>query len=143
VFPKHDHLRVEEIVERNTPGALRSPQSRTEPNEPWPIRCATCVAILHAHGLSVRSRSRQRRGRAGESGILPGSVEGLLPVDPLPPRNSFRQAAEKRRLAALPSPASSAQASRWRSSLTPSKIQTGEGKSKSRIRCIITNNYER
>ena len=59
VFPKHDHLRVEKIVERNPPRALCSPQSGAETHEPWTVVCTAGVAVLHADRLTVLPLRRQ------------------------------------------------------------------------------------
>ena len=60
VLPEHDHLRVEKIVERNAPRALRPPQSGAESYEPWTVPCARRVAFFHANGHNARPMLRQR-----------------------------------------------------------------------------------
>src|SRR5207237_9980918 len=60
VFPKHDHRRVEKLVERNTPGALRPPESSAKADEPGAVPRALNIAFLHATRLNVRLALRQR-----------------------------------------------------------------------------------
>ena len=52
--------RVEEIVQRNPPCAFRSPQGGAEPDQPRTVPCARWLALMRAHGLTVRLGRRQR-----------------------------------------------------------------------------------
>ena len=79
VLPKHDHLRVEKIVERNPPRAFRSPQSGAETHEPRTVVCTARVAGLHANRLTVLPLRRQR---------IPSSSTGI----PAAPKSEFRRA---------------------------------------------------
>ncbi len=48
VFPKDDHLGVEQIVKRDAPGAFGAPKRRSERDQPGTISRAARFAVCHA-----------------------------------------------------------------------------------------------
>src|SRR5205823_8559888 len=60
VFPKNDHLGIEQFVERNAPRAFRAPERSAKTDEPRAVGGALCSARLHRIGCSVGSLMRRR-----------------------------------------------------------------------------------
>ena len=54
MFPKHDHLSIEKLVERDAPRTFGPPQGRAEPDKPRAVVCAArCWVLLHRLVLSL------------------------------------------------------------------------------------------
>ena len=48
MLPENNHLSVEKFIERYTPGALGTPERRTETDEPWAIVHPIHATVFHA-----------------------------------------------------------------------------------------------
>src|SRR5215813_5823515 len=48
VLPENDYLRLEEVVQRNPPGAFCSPKGRAESDQPWSVGRAFSHRLKHA-----------------------------------------------------------------------------------------------
>src|SRR6266542_1894819 len=62
VFPKDDHLGVEQFIERDAPRALGAPERCAKTDEPRAVTCAVRFALLHRTRCSVGAWLRQRGG---------------------------------------------------------------------------------
>ena len=62
VFPKNDHLGIEQFIKRDAPRAFRAPERCAKTDQPRAVGCALYGALLHRIGCSVGASMRQRGG---------------------------------------------------------------------------------
>src|SRR5207248_606542 len=77
VFPKDDDGCVEEIVERNAPGAFCSPQSCAQANQPRSVVKPALVASSHRNGLTALSLDGQRPCKTAAKMVATRNISDL------------------------------------------------------------------